>query len=108
MSNPTIHMCTIKIDDKIVGSIAKYVMENEAEITYWIDREFWGQGIATNALRDFLKIELNRPIYGRTAFDNFGSQKVLENCGFIKIGTDKGFAKSRNVEIEEYIYKLAE
>lgn len=108
LSNPTIHMCTIKIEDKIVGSIAKYEMENEAEITYWIDREFWGQGIATNALTEFLKIELIRPIYGRTAFDNFGSQKVLENCGFVKIDTDKGFAKARNEEIEEYIYKLAE
>ena len=43
LSNPTIHMCTIKIEDKIVGSIAKYEMENEAEITYWIDREFWGR-----------------------------------------------------------------
>jgi RimJ/RimL family protein N-acetyltransferase len=90
-----------------VGSVAKYVMENDAEITYWIDRNFWGQGIATMALKEFLTIEQIRPIYGRAAFDNYGSHKVLEKCGFIKIGMDKGFANARQAEIEEYIYKLA-
>ncbi|HEY4619198.1 MAG TPA: hypothetical protein VIH09_13485 [Flavobacterium sp.] len=35
-------------------------------------------------------MELTRPLYGRVAFDNFGSQKVLEKCAFMKIGTDKG------------------
>ena len=82
-------------------------MEKEAEITYWIDRKFWGQGIATAALQNFLKIEKIRPIFGRVAFDNYGSQKVLEKSGFIKIGKDKGFANARQEEIEEYIYKLS-
>mgnify|MGYP000057622344 FL=1 len=104
LSNPTIHMCTIWIENQIVGSIAKYETDNQAEITYWIDHAFWGRGIATNALQEFLKLELMRPIYGRVAFDNIGSQKVLEYCGFKKIGIDTGFAKARNEEIEEYIY----
>lgn len=108
LTDPTINMRTIKINDEIVGSIAKFVMENDSEITYWIDREFWGQGIATTALKDFLKIEQIRPIYGRVAFDNYGSQKVLEKCGFAKIGKGKGFANARQTEIEEYIYKLSD
>ena len=89
-----------------MGSIAKFVMEGDAEITYWIDRNLWGQGIATKALNKFLTIETSRPMFGRVAFDNIGSQKVLEKCGFVKIGTDKGFASARQTEIEEYIYKL--
>lgn len=101
-------MQTIKANDEIVGSISKFVMENEAEITYWIDRKFWGQGIATKALTNFLVIEPNRPIFGRVAFDNLGSQKVLEKCDFVKIGTGKGFANARQKEIEEYIYKLSD
>jgi RimJ/RimL family protein N-acetyltransferase len=95
-------------DGEIAGSISKYVMEEEAEITYWIDRKFWGKGIATAALSAFLHLEQSRPIYGRVAFDNFGSQRVIEKCGFVKIGTDKGFANARQTEIEEYIYKLSE
>lgn len=106
LANPTVNNQTILVDNVIVGSIAKFVLENDAEITYWIDRKFWGQGIATRALRDFLTVETVRPIIGRVAFDNYGSQRVLEKCGFIKIGTDSGFASARQMEIEEYIFKL--
>jgi RimJ/RimL family protein N-acetyltransferase len=107
LNDPTVNNQTIIIDNIIVGSIAKFVIEGDTEITYWIDRKFWGQGIATKALNNFLGIETIRPIFGRVAFDNFGSQKVLEKCGFVKIGMDTGFANARQAEIEEYIYKLA-
>jgi ribosomal-protein-alanine N-acetyltransferase len=106
LNDPTINNQTIIVGDKIVGSIAKFEIEGKAELTYWIDRKFWGNGIATKALANFLKNENMRPIIGRTAFDNFGSQKVLEKCHFVKIGKDKGFANARQAEIEEFIYKL--
>ena len=108
MNDPTINMQTIKVDEVIVGSISKFIMFGDAEITYWIDRDFWGNGIGTTALSEFLKTEPSRPIFGRVAFDNYGSQKVLEKCGFVKIGSDKGFANARQAEIEEFIYKLEE
>jgi RimJ/RimL family protein N-acetyltransferase len=108
LTDPTIHTRTIKVNGVIAGSVAKFEMEGDAEITYWIGRSFWGQGVATNALEAFLKMEQTRPIYGRVAFDNYGSQKVLEKCGFVKTGTDKGFANARQAEIEEYIYKLSD
>ena len=106
LTEPTINMQTIKVNGVIAGSVSKFEIDNEAERTYWIDRKFWGQGIATAALKEFLKSELTRPIRGRVAFDNYGSQKVLEKCGFIKTGTDKGFANARQEEVEEYIYSL--
>ena len=108
LTDPTINMRTIKVNDIIAGSITKFIMVGDAEITYWIDRKSWGQGIATTAWKDFLEIEQTRPIRGRVAFDNYGSQKVLEKCGFEKIGIDKGFANARQAEIEEYIYKLSD
>ena len=106
LTDPTINNQTIKLNGNIVGSVAKFMMKDEAEITYWIDKKFWGKGIATSALKIFLNIEIVRPIYARSAFDNFGSQRVLTKCGFIQIGKDKGFANARQAEIEEYIYKL--
>ena len=106
LADPTVNNQTILLDNIVVGSIAKFVMQGDTEITYWIDRKFWGQGIATKALKELLTIESVRPIFGRVAFDNFGSQRVLEKCGFIKIGTDKGFASARGTEIEEYTYEL--
>jgi len=106
INDPAINNMTIISDDKIAGSVAKFVMEGDAELTYWIGRSFWGKGIATDALKKFLTIETTRPIFGRVAFDNFGSQRVLEKSGFVKVGSDKGFANARNKEIEEFIYKL--
>jgi ribosomal-protein-alanine N-acetyltransferase len=106
LDDSTINMQTILFEGIIVGSIAKFERESEAEITYWIDRQFWGKGIATTALKNFLIMEESRPIFGRVAFDNLGSQKVLKDCGFVKIGTDSGFANARQAEIEEFIYKL--
>lgn len=106
LNNPTINNQVILVGDVIVGSIAKFVMHGDNEITYWIDKKFWGQRVATNALKNFLAIEASRPIFGRVAFDNFGSQRVLTNNGFAKIGIDKGFANARQIEIEEFIYKL--
>lgn len=106
LNDPTVNNQTILVENIIVGSIAKFEIEGDTEITYWIDRKFWGQGIATKALKDFLAIETTRPILARVAFDNFGSQKVLEKCGFMKIGSDKGFANARQTETEEFIFEL--
>ncbi len=107
LHDPTTNNQTILVNNVIAGSVAKFVMDGHAEITYWLDKQFWGQGIATQALKKFLEEELTRPIYGRVAFDNFGSQKVLERCGFTKVGTDRGFANARQMEIEEFIYRLS-
>lgn len=106
LQEPTVHMKTIYFDEVIVGSISKFELEGKAEITYWIDREYWGRSVASSALKTFLTMENMRPIYGRVAFDNIGSQKVLEKSGFIKIGEDHGFANARQAEIREYIYRL--
>ncbi len=106
LSDPTVNNQTIMIDNIIVGSIANFEIDGKAEVTYWIDKNFWGKGIATKALKYLLTIENTRPILGRVAFDNYGSQKVLEKCDFVKVGKDKGFANARQTEIEEFIYKL--
>ncbi|MBE2189774.1 MAG: GNAT family N-acetyltransferase [Candidatus Kapabacteria bacterium] len=107
LKDKTINAQTIFCGDEIAGSIAKFEIEGEPEITYWIGRNFWNQGIASYALQEFLKTETARPVKGRTAFDNIGSQKVLERCGFKKTGTDKGFANARGKETEEFIYILS-
>ncbi|MBD3582483.1 GNAT family N-acetyltransferase [Flavobacterium selenitireducens] len=105
-ADPSVNNFTIWQRDVIVGSIAKFEIDSKAEITYWIDRAFWGGGIASAALGELLATERQRPLFGRVAFDNIGSQKVLERCGFIRIGTDKGYANARKREIEEFVYRL--
>jgi len=106
LSDPATNNQTILMDGTVVGNVAKFEVSCEAEITYWIDRNFWGKGIATEAVKSFLNIEDTRPIAGRVAFDNVASQRVLENCGFMRTGTDWGYANARRREIEEFIYRL--
>src|ERR1051325_8478492 len=44
LHDPTINNRTILLNNAIVGSIAKFIMHGDAEITYWIDKSFWGRG----------------------------------------------------------------
>jgi RimJ/RimL family protein N-acetyltransferase len=68
----------------------------QREVTYWIGRQDWGRGIATRALQQFLTtIEVARPLYARAASDNAGSIRVLEKCGFTRVGGGRAFAHGR-------------
>ncbi len=98
----------ITLDGRLVGSIASFLMDGETEVTYWIDRSYWGQGIAGRALALLLQSVRARPIFGRAASDNVGSLKVLQRAGFTVIGTEVSFANARNAEIEETILRLNE
>lgn len=106
VANPNIQMQTIRFQNTIVGSVIHFEMMGETNVSYWIDQQYWGKGFATAGLKRFLEISPKRPLHARVAFDNFGSQKVLEKCGFKSIGKDKGFANARKMEIEEFIYIL--
>jgi RimJ/RimL family protein N-acetyltransferase len=105
-SNPDITVRSILFADELVGHIASFVMEGELEVTYWVDRSRWGQGIASEALRQFLKIVADRPIHGRAAKDNAGSIRVLERCGFEFVTEERGFANARGEHVQEVVYRL--
>ncbi|CCH31593.1 GNAT family N-acetyltransferase [Actinosynnema sp. NPDC047251] len=94
-------------DGHLVGTISGFVVEGDTEITYWIDRAVWGQGIAGRALALFLdEVEVRRPLHARAASDNLGSLRVLEKAGFTVIGTEVSYASARDAEIEETVLRL--
>lgn len=95
----------ITCDGRFVGTTAAFVMDGETEVTYWIDRAVWGQGIATRALELLLDLVPTRPLYGRAASDNAGSLRVLQKAGFKAIGIENAFAPGRNTTIEETILR---
>ena len=106
VANPNIRMQTIRLNNQIVGSVVHFDMMNETNVSYWIDEAHWGKGIATGALQAFVAGATKRPLYARVAFDNYGSQKVLEKSGFKAIGEEQGFANARQQEIKEFVYRL--
>jgi len=90
----------------VAGYVSCYPREGELEVTYWIGKEYWGQGVATQALKKLLQEITHRPVFARVAKDNIGSVRVLEKCDFKIIGDDKGFAQGRGEETEEYLFRL--
>ncbi|MGV9282386.1 GNAT family N-acetyltransferase [Streptomyces sp. NPDC003730] len=98
---------TILADGDVVGSTAVYGDPGEREVTYWVDRAYWGRGVATAALRALLTEVRDRPLYARAAADNTGSRRVLEKCGFVTSVQARGFAPARGEEIDEVVLHLA-
>ncbi|WP_020659833.1 GNAT family N-acetyltransferase [Amycolatopsis benzoatilytica] len=105
-ADPDVTERAITCDGRLVGSIASFVMEGDTELTYWIDRAVWGQGIASRALGLFLETVRVRPLHARAASDNAGSLRVLEKSGFSVVGKEVSYAAARGGEIEETILRL--
>jgi RimJ/RimL family protein N-acetyltransferase len=76
----------IVVDGQVVGNIGSWLADGKREIGYWIDRAFWGRGIATAALSAFLRLEKTRPLYAGVAKHNAASIRVLQKCGFTLLG----------------------
>jgi RimJ/RimL family protein N-acetyltransferase len=105
-SDPSIVLRTIVFEGRVVGSVASFVMFGDREVTYGIARDDWGKGLATRALTQFLALLSERPLHARAAKDNVASLRVLEKCGFVVTGHDKGFANARGCEVEEVVLRL--
>ncbi|WP_328539446.1 GNAT family N-acetyltransferase [Streptomyces sp. NBC_00344] len=98
---------TVLLDGAVVGHTAVYGPPEQREVTYFIDRAHWGRGVATAALRALLGEVSTRPLHARAAADNTGSVRVLEKCGFVITGRDRGFANARRAETDEVLLTLA-
>ncbi|MDG9715102.1 GNAT family N-acetyltransferase [Streptomyces sp. DH24] len=97
---------TVLLDGDVVGHAAVYGPPGEREVTYWVDRAYWGRGIATGALLALLAEVPERPLYARAAADNAGSLRVLEKCGFRRSARATGYAPARGAEIDEVVLRL--
>ncbi|GGB42977.1 GNAT family N-acetyltransferase [Fictibacillus barbaricus] len=106
IADETITIKTIIFNGQVSGHISNFEQFGEPEVSYWIGKEYWGQGIATKALSEFLNYIKIRPLFARAAKDNIASIRVLEKCGFRIISEDKGFSNARGKDVEEFILKL--
>ena len=106
LSKEDVLIQTILCDSVAIGSVLKFEMFGDTDLSYWINKAYWGRGIATQAVKLFLELLKERPLHARAASDNHASIRVLEKCGFKQIGTEKGFANARGKEIEETVLIL--
>jgi RimJ/RimL family protein N-acetyltransferase len=90
---------TIVSDGEVAGNIGSWEQDGQRFVGYWIGRDFWGKGVATRALREFVAEVTERPLHAWVAAGNAGSIRVLEKCGFVQIAT-------RTADVEELLFEL--
>ena len=82
LGNPAAVTRTILAGGQVAGYIGSWPDEGGRQIGYWIGKTYWGQGVATRALAEFLHVVPERPLYAHVAAHNAASIRVLERCGF--------------------------
>jgi RimJ/RimL family protein N-acetyltransferase len=75
---------TIVVDGAVAGNIVSWKDDNRRLLGYWIGREFWGRGVATAGLEQFIAEIRERPLFAFVAASNVGSIRVLEKNGFVR------------------------
>lgn len=106
MAEDSVVLKTILFNGIVAGNMVCFEQLGEREVGYWLGREYWGKGIATLALEQFLKQIKTRPLYAHVAKQNVASRRVLEKCGFKVSGEDRFFSQIMGNDIEEYILIL--
>jgi RimJ/RimL family protein N-acetyltransferase len=76
----------IVVDGTVVGMILGWVDAVNRTVGYWIGREHWGRGYATRGLALLVGEIGERPLIAHVADSNTGSRRVLEHCGFVRVG----------------------
>lgn len=104
----------ITIQKQLIGSIGIVsktdIYRKNFEIGYFLSEEFWGQGIATRAIKAassyaFRDFDVVR-IYAEPFSDNTGSRKALEKAGFRLEATLKKNVIKNGIIKDSCIYSI--
>jgi RimJ/RimL family protein N-acetyltransferase len=107
LGDETVVKKAILFEGRVAGNVVSWEQSGEREIGYWVGRSYWGKGIATAALSEFLGHEATRPLFAHVAKHNAASIRVLEKCGFTLVGEDTEFSKLGDRVIEGLVLTLA-
>jgi RimJ/RimL family protein N-acetyltransferase len=81
-ANPDTFFRTIDEGGQVAGYVFTFIHNDQRVVGYWLGREFWGRGLATRALAEFLPLVDERPLQASVAPANRASVRVLEKNGF--------------------------
>ena len=97
--------------DTLVGGVGLSLQENGIyDLGYWVGKQYWGQGIATEASYALLSFgfdNLRQTKIQAGYFDgNDASARVLKKLGFVNLGRTKFFSKSQNQVLCDHMMYL--
>ena len=106
LGDPAITARAILLGEALVGFISCFPRDGQDHVGYWIDRAYWGRGIASKALHLLLREVTKRPLVATTATSNGASLRVLQKCGFVIEQVRLSPANERHPECEEAVLVL--
>jgi RimJ/RimL family protein N-acetyltransferase len=104
--SPDVRSFAVLEAEELAGVVAVYNIPAAPEVTFWIDRGFWGRGIGSRSLALLLEEVPDRPLLAGTLVDNLGSLAVLRHNGFREIGRERILARGRGLEVESVRLRL--
>jgi RimJ/RimL family protein N-acetyltransferase len=105
MANPACATRAILLGGQVVGNIGAWSDGADRLVGYWIGREFWGRGVASAALIQFLQYEITRPLLARVVKHNVASHRVLQKAGFAMVG-EEACELPGGGTVEEFVFRL--
>lgn len=89
LADPTGIIRAIMLGDRLAGNVVSFNRDERRLMGYWIGKEFWGRGVASAAVAQFVQIEPVRPLYAWVAMSNVGSLRVVQKNGFVVESIEK-------------------
>jgi len=105
------HVVVEKHSEDIIGycQVAHGVGDKDyyLDIGYWLGRDYWGKGYATEAVRLVLSFVAHNkwtkyPMFAMVSPDNAASRRVLEKCGFALVAPKPAFLKDDSLLAYEW------
>lgn len=105
-ANPEVLALVVTENGAFAGTAGLFTTDGDREVTYWIARDAWGRGVATETLAILVSREPERPLFARVASHNAASRAVLARAGFTELSRNAEFAPGVGREIEEIVLVL--
>lgn len=106
MGDPAVMAQVVLVDGLVAGDIVSFERFGQREVGYWIGRDHWGKGVATQAVSAFLLHDTSRPLFARVATHNVASIRVLEKSGFTVTDPDDEDPDPLGDGVEETVLRL--
>jgi RimJ/RimL family protein N-acetyltransferase len=106
LDDPSVTAKVILVGEETVGFISCFPRDGQDHVGYWIDKTFWGKGLASRALHLLLREVTKRPLVATAATSNGASLRVLRKCGFVVELVRRDPATDRYPECEVAVHVL--
>ena len=97
------------VSDKVIGCISVVRMDRETELGFWLGKEYWGQGIASEAIGLIVNYAYEsldaQTVYAHVFATNKPSARALDKNGFALEETLERYVNKAGQEKDVLVYR---